>query len=58
MEVRLEPVSRVRCADCHAVYEPAPQSPNGTVAGCPWCGGSAWLAVSVPVPDPVPKAGE
>jgi hypothetical protein len=52
LNVQTEPEAAelVRCTACHCLYEPA--QPAGTAPlgdGCPECGGTAWLAVRVPV---------
>lgn len=52
INVQTEPeaVELVRCAACHCLYEPA-RAPRAASRGdgCPECGGTAWLAVRVPV---------
>ena len=52
INVQTEPeaVELVRCVACDCLYEPARAAgtaPSGD--GCPECGGTAWLAVRVPV---------
>src|SRR4029078_9898683 len=52
VNVQIEPEAAelVRCAACHCLYEPA-QAVGTALSGdgCPECGGTAWLAVRVPV---------
>jgi rRNA maturation endonuclease Nob1 len=50
VQIEPEAVELVRCTACHSLYEPL--RPPGTAPlgdGCPECGGTAWLAVRVPV---------
>jgi hypothetical protein len=52
LKVQIEPelAGLVRCTACHCLYEPvqaAGAAPLGD--GCPECGGTAWLAVRIPV---------
>jgi hypothetical protein len=52
LNVQIEPEAAevVRCTACHCLYEPpqaAGTAPLGD--GCLECGGTAWLAVRVPV---------
>jgi hypothetical protein len=52
LNVQTEPEAAelVRCTACHCLYEPAQAPTTAPLAdGCPECGGTAWLAVRVPV---------
>jgi PHP family Zn ribbon phosphoesterase len=54
LNVQIDPETAelVRCTNCHCLYEPAQARETAPLAdGCPECGGTAWLAVRVPV-DP------
>lgn len=51
LNVHIEPEAAeelVRCTACHCLYEPA-QTAALVGDGCPECGGTAWLAVRVPI---------
>jgi rRNA maturation endonuclease Nob1 len=45
-------VEPVRCVHCHAVYEKAAE-PLADAASetCPVCGGAAWIAAEIPLPE-------
>jgi rRNA maturation endonuclease Nob1 len=52
LNVQIEPEAAelVRCTGCHRLYKPAQTAgPVPLGDGCPECGGTAWLAVRVPV---------
>jgi len=54
LNVQIDPETAelVRCTACHCLYEPL--QARGTTRledGCPECGGTAWLAVRVPVDE-------
>ena len=52
LSVQTEPEAAelVRCTACHCLYEPAQAAGTAPLGdGCPECGGTAWLAVRVPV---------
>jgi phage FluMu protein Com len=52
LNVQIEPEAAelVRCSACHCLYEPARAAGTAPLGvGCPECGGTAWLAVRVPV---------
>jgi rRNA maturation endonuclease Nob1 len=52
LNVQIEPgaAELVRCTACQCVYEPAQAAGTAPLGdGCPECGGTAWLAVRVPV---------
>ena len=52
LNVQIEPEAAdlVRCIACHSLYEPALAAGIAPLGdGCPECGGTAWLAVRVPV---------
>ena len=53
LNVQIEPEAAeelVRCTACHCLYEPAQTAGTALVGdGCPECGGTAWLAVRVPI---------
>jgi hypothetical protein len=52
LNVQIEPEAAelVRCTACHCLYEPLRPPRTAPLGdGCPDCGGTAWLAVPVPV---------
>ena len=52
LNVQIEPEAAafVRCTACRCLYEPAQVAGAAPLGdGCPECGGTAWLAVRVPV---------
>jgi hypothetical protein len=52
LDVQIEPEAAelVRCTACHCLYEPAQSAGTALLGdGCPECGGTAWLAVRIPV---------
>ena len=52
LNVQIEPEAAelVRCTACHCLYEPAQAAGAPRLGdGCPDCGGTAWLAVRIPV---------
>ena len=50
VQIELEAAEVVRCTACHCLYEPAQTAGTAPVGdGCPECGGTAWLAVRVPI---------
>lgn len=52
LNVQIEPEAAelVRCTACHCLYEPAQAAGTASLGdGCPECGGTAWLAVRIPV---------
>jgi hypothetical protein len=52
LNVQIEPEAAelVRCTACHCLYEPAQAAGTAPLGdGCPECGGTAWLAVGIPV---------
>jgi len=49
VQIEPEAVELVRCTACHSLYEPLPPRTAPLGDDCPDCGGTAWLAVRVPV---------
>jgi len=52
LNVQIEPEAAelVRCTACHCLYGPAQAAGAAPLGdGCPECGGTAWLAVRIPV---------
>jgi rRNA maturation endonuclease Nob1 len=52
LNVQIEPEAAelVRCTACHCLYESAQAGGTAPLGdGCPECGGTAWLAMRIPV---------
>jgi uncharacterized paraquat-inducible protein A len=56
VETARSPAEEVRCLACHVVYELPVEGDAREARACPECGAVAWLAATIPLPEPEPIA--